>query len=374
MRANIKTREGQPLDGETLRGDVARIYGLDDFQSVTFALRDRGMVLGLKEKPWGPTYVRFGITLVDDLQGNSNYSLLANVTRTRLNALGAEWRNDIRIGHDAGFYSELYQPLDFRGRFFVAPSVTMRRKKLPFYDGAQRVAVYDVEDRTATLDFGMELGHWGEIRAGVERGTVHASVDAGAIDLPEGSIEHGGVRASLVVIRTDSPTIPREGGTLLVEYYGSRKALGGTDEYSKLSASGNYAVSRGRQTFIAGGAAGANLDTRLPAYDEFRLGGLLELGGFATGQLHGERYALFRAGTYRRLRDLPPAMGKGIYAGAVIEAGNAWMRDERATLANLHRSATLFVGADTIAGPIFISYARAETGDDRFYMTVGKTF
>ena len=40
----------------------------------------------------------------------------------------------------------------------------------------------------------------------------------------------------------------------------------------------------------------------------------------------------------------------------------------------MHPSATLILGADTIAGPMLLGYARAETGDDRFYLTVGKTF
>ncbi len=304
VRARVSTRPGQPFDGERLRADVARLYALDDFQSVTFAVREKdgenGVVIDMNEKPWGPTYVRFGVRLADDLQGNSNYSLVANVTRTRLNALGAEWRNDFRIGQNAGFLSELYQPLDFHGRFFVAPSVTVHREKFPFYDGPRRIAMYDVQERSAALDLGMELGHWGELRAGVVRGRANAAVDAGAVDLPEGTIDRGAARASLVISRTDSPTIPREGGMLVVDYYGSRKGLGGEQDYSRLSVDGAHFFSRGRQTVFIGGAGGTSLNSEIPA--------------------------------------------------------------------------TLIVGADTIAGPIFLGYARAETGDDRFYMTVGKTF
>lgn len=378
VRARIHTKTGEPLDGEQLRADVARLYALDDFQSVTFAVREKGdqqgLALDLKDKPWGPTYVRFGIRLEDDLQGNSNYTLLTNITRTRLNALGAEWRNELRIGHNAGFFSEFYQPLDFKGRFFVAPSVEVHKDKFPFYEGSRRVAMYDVEERSASMFVGMELGHWGAIRAGVVRGKVHAVVDAGALDLPEGTLNRGAVRASLVIIRTDSPTIPREGGTLQVEYYGARKALGSDDEYSKLAANANFAFSRGRQTFMVGGAGGTSLGSNVPAYDFFRLGGLLELGGFANGQLHGPRFAIARIGTYYRVRDLPAGIGTGMYAGALVETGNAWNEGDEVSLSNLHRSLTLFVGADTVAGPIMLGYARAETGDDRFYMTVGKTF
>jgi NTE family protein len=378
VRACVTTKAGEPLSVDDLRADVARLYGLDDFQSVTFSMRERngaqGLVMGLKDKPWGPTYVRFGIHLADDLQGTSNYSLIANITRTRINALGAEWRNDFRIGHNAGFFSELYQPLDFGGRFFIAPSFVSRREKFPFYEGTRRVAVYDVEDRSLAVDLGMSLGHWGEVRAGVTRGKVHASIDSGAIGLPEGTIDQGAMRASLVIVRTDSPTIPREGGQLFVQYYAARENLGAADQYAKLKLNGNFSLSRGRQTFFFGGAAGTNLHSDVPAYDYFRLGGLLELGGFAAGQLHGDRFALVRAGGYYRIRDLPAAFGRGLYVGALAETGNAWLPEEKVKLSELHRSATVILGADTLAGPILLGYARAETGDDRFYMTVGKTF
>lgn len=378
VRSRVTTKAGDTLDRERLRGDVARLYGLDDFQSVTFSVREKdgqqGLVVGLQDKPWGPTYVRFGIQLNDDLEGNSNYSLVANVTRTRLNALGAEWRNDVRIGHNAGFFSEFYQPLDFRGRFFVAPSFVARREKYPYYEGARRVAMYDVQERAAAVDLGMSLGPWGELRAGVERGTARADIDSGAVGLPEGTIDRGAMRAALVIVRTDSPTIPREGGALVVKYYGSRQALGAQDDYSKLAVDTNFAFSRGRQTFFAGGAGGTSLNSDVPAYDHFRLGGLLELGGFAEGQLRGDRFLVVRAGGYYRIRDLPATFGRGIYAGALVETGTAWLPGQEASLRGLHRSATLIAGADTIAGPILLGYARAETGDDRLYMAIGKTF
>lgn len=56
-------------------------------------------------------------------RGNSNYSLSVNHTRTQLNRLGAEWRNDFKFGINKGISSEFYQPLDYGGRFFIAPRI-----------------------------------------------------------------------------------------------------------------------------------------------------------------------------------------------------------------------------------------------------------
>ncbi|MGZ8795995.1 MAG: hypothetical protein ACXW2F_01525 [Thermoanaerobaculia bacterium] len=46
----------------------------------------------------------------------------------------------------------------------------------------------------------------------------------------------------------------------------------------------------------------------------------------------------------------------------------------RRSLNDLHRSVTAVIGAQTLIGPVLFGYGRAETGDDRFYLTIGKTF
>ena len=58
----------------------------------------------------------------------------------------------------------------------------------------------------------------------------------------------------------------------------------------------------------------------------------------------------------------------------LFEVGNAWPAGVRRSLNDLHRSVTGIVGAQTLIGPVFFGYGRAETGDDRFYLTIGKTF
>jgi NTE family protein len=375
IQSRLKTRPGRPLDGDLLRSDVTRLYGLDDFQEVTFALRDtetqHGLEVNLKDKPWGPTYMRFGINLTDDLRGQSSYNVVASINRTRLNRLGAEWRHDLKLGRELGFTSEFYQPLDFRGRFFFAPSLSIQRSTFPLFEDERRVAVFNVVQQSAVADLGMQFEDWGELRAGIFRGRVRAGVDAGKIDLPFGSVGIGGVRSTLSIVRTDSPTIPRDGFVVLVEYYDVKQSFGATDDYSRMSMNGYFAVSRGRQTFIAGGGVGTG--TNIPRYDEFALGGLLSLGAYAEGQIHGQRFGAARVGSYRLIRDLPADLGRGVYAGALIEFGSAWSSGDRA-FDDLRRSITALLGADTIIGPVLFGYARGDHSQGRFYVAIGKTF
>ena len=374
IRAKVETKPGKPIDNEVLRRDVNRLYGLDDFQNVTFGLDDaagrRSLVLRMQDKPWGPSYVRFGIKLDDDLKGDSSYDVVVSVNRTRINKLGGEWRNDLRIGRNLGIVSELYQPLDFRGRFFVAPGVQLLRNNFSVFDDeGRRTAVLDLAQRGANLDLGMQFEDWGELRAGVYRGRVNAGLDAGVIDLHGGSVDTGGVRSMLTIVRTDSPSIPTEGSLLVAQYVHSDPRLGASDAYSRLQASGYTVHTAGRQSFFAGAAAGTNLGSTIPRYDTFPLGGLLNLGGFAPGQIRGQRFALFRLGTYTIIRKLPAELGGGVYAGVVGEAGDAWD-----TSRELQHSITFITGADTVIGPVFLAWARADGGNQKFYVTIGKTF
>lgn len=373
IRAKIDTRPGKPIDADMLRRDVNRLYGLDDFQTVTFGITDiegqHSLVLNMKDKPWGPTYVRMGVNLDDDLKGNPSYDVVLDINRTRINRLGGEWRSDISIGRTLGIFSELYQPLDFSGRFFVAPSVQVVRNAFSVFENQQRIALLNLDQLGGTLDLGMQFEDWGELRAGVYRGRVRAGLGAGVIDLQGGSIGTGGLRGILTIVRMDSPTIPREGSSLQVQYLNSQRAIGATDSYSKLQANGYSVYTVRRQTFIAGFGAGTNLGTRIPVYDTFPLGGLLNLGAFAAGEIRGQRYALLRLGTYTLLAKLPATVGGGLYAGVIGEIGDAW--DVRR---DLHRSITLITGADTLIGPVLLAFARGDGSNQRFYVTIGKTF
>lgn len=373
IRRQMATGAGQQIDGEGLRRDVTRIYGLDDFKDVTFSLRDDTLTFNLTDKPWGPTYVRFGIFVHDDLEGESRASALVNITRTRLNRRGGEWRNDFRIGNGLGVESELYQPLDFRDRLFVAPSVRYRRGMFPLFEDERRIALIDYDLAELGADLGLQFRDWGSLRAGVYRSHFSAALHAGETDIPD-DVDLGGYRGSLHIVRTDSPTIPHEGGVVLVKYIDSRASHGGEDTYRKVSANAYGVVTRRHQTFLLGGEGGSSLGSHIPRYDEFSLGGLLSFGAFSEGQLHGQRYAVLRVGTYRRIRTLPLAVGGGVYAGGFAEIGNAWLEDESSTIDDVHSSLTLLLAADTIIGPVFLGYARADTSDTRFYLTIGKTF
>lgn len=386
IRHRIETRPGTQLDLDLLGKDVERVFGLDDFEQVRFdlveadadekepGLRREGVVFTVKEKAWGPSYLRFGLTFRSDLRGETGFTALMNVTSKQLNAHGAEWRNELRAGEDQGLLSELYQPLDYARRFFFAPRVEVRTETQAVYEDAAKVAEYRVTTAEAGVDLGVRLGRNGELRFGALRGADEARVKTGSPVLPSFDVHRGGFRFRLAVDSTDNAAIPRHGTLVDAELFVSRDALGAELlPYELFTLRFLKAISRGRHTLLVGADGGSDLGSELPSFEEFRVGGLLSFGGYAEGQLRGPVYAVARLGYHYRLFDEVPGVG-AVYGGIVLEAGDVWPRGEEVRFDDLRTSASALLMTKTFFGPLFLAYGVAEGGSGRFYLHLGRTF
>ncbi|HJQ97534.1 MAG TPA: patatin-like phospholipase family protein, partial [Candidatus Polarisedimenticolaceae bacterium] len=375
----MRVQPGDAVDVGALRDDLVRVFGLDYFSRVSLSFEPMTdgdtVVVRVEEKDWGPTYVRFGLEASDDLQGDAMYAVRASVTKTLLNRLGGEWRNDFQIGSVPLFRSELYQPVEFRGRFFVSPWIEILRQHPFLYDDAgNRFARYDVRSGTAGLDGGVQFGSAGEMRIGVTRSHVRAYADTGATGLPEYDLDAGGAHLQLRISTTDRPAIPTRGGEVTAGLDLSRQSLGAEADYDRATLGGALFFGAGRHTGFLIAQAASALGSTVPIYDEFALGGLFNLSGYAEGQFRGSYGGSAGAGYHFRIAALPAGLGKGVYVGGIAEGGNAWDTTAEISLDDLHYSFTVLLGADTIAGPVFFAYGAGEAGSTKLYLTVGRTF
>ncbi len=94
---------------------------------------ESGLEVRARRKSWGPTYLRFGLNLQDDFQGNSRYNAAARFVLTEINELGAELLTDVQIGSDPKIVSEFYQPIDATRTWFVAPSARIEARDLAIF-------------------------------------------------------------------------------------------------------------------------------------------------------------------------------------------------------------------------------------------------
>jgi NTE family protein len=377
IERRLKTRAGGPLDLPTLKSDLARIYELGDFEQVDYVLEQEGdrtrLVIRTREKSWGPNYLRFGLNMRNDFQGDTDFNIISRLTMTRLDPLGAEWRSDVEFGETRRVSSEFYQPLDFSGTFFVAPSVDYANAIVGVFEGDNRIADYQTRAISGSLALGAQLGRYGEARIGVIRGRVRGRPKVGDPALPVLIVPTAAYAARFVVDRLDEANFPHQGRAAGLDVYLSRRRLGANESYDWLAGSIVQVFSRGRHHFFMGLDGGTNLGSTIPFYDEFGAGGLFSLSGFKQGQLRGQLFGMSRAGYYRRSGKLSGVFGQGIYLGGWLEAGNAWAASRDVGLDDLHYAATLALGVDSFLGPIFIAYGHADGGHDAFYLSMGRS-
>lgn len=377
IRGRIHSRANEPFDERTMQLDLMRIYGLGEFEQVLFRLDPgaegrRMLRYDVKEKSWGPLYLAVGLNLRSDFERDAEWALLVNVTRRSLNALGAEWRNEIEFGSRQRVLSEFYQPLHAAGVLFLAPTVAYRSETEAVYEDEKHVADYDLKRTEAWVDFGIQLRRYAELRAGPVWGTGRAEVETGATNLPTVEADYAGWKIGLIVDRQDRTLFAREGYYLSVDGVSADAGWGGDVDFDKLSGTFRKFQSFGDHTFTVGLQGGTGFGDELPTFAQFKLGGPFSFAGLAEGQFRGSCLGVASLGYSYRLLQLPAQLGKGIYALSRVDVGNVWATDFDED--DLRYGGAVGLGADLSIGPLYVAYGRADEGYDCFYFSLGTVF
>ena len=375
--AVLETQVGKPLDQAVLDRDIRQLFGTGDFEHVGYRIIEgpgrRVLDIDAVEKTWGPNYLRFGLGLASDLQGQNTFDAAASYRRTWINALGGEWRTDVRIGATNGLSTELYQPLAAGSAFFVAPQVELERRTLDLFLESQRIARFDLRSLTAAFDVGTSVTKYGEARAGVVAGVTDASLDTGPPQFapPDARPHIGAYRIRAIFDQLDSANFPRFGFAASANVKLSSRSLGATDVYERWDADFLGAHSFGPHTFRVAGKAGGRFGSdELPAYDLFQWGGFLQQSGYPTGALLGEKLAFGRVEYSYKL--LNQRLLEGLYAGVSLEAGRVGAPVVPGNNAGLLKSAAVYVGADTPLGPFYLGYGISADGNHSAYLFLGR--
>ena len=378
VRAQVRTPLGEPLNLATLHQDLKRIYSIDTFEKADFHLAEKegrtDLRIETKEKSWGPHYLRFGMSLSDDLKGGAGYNLSGSLTSTALNRLGAEWVNAFQIGDTPTFASEFYQPLDTSLRYFVAPRIEYKSWNINRYADGARVAQYRATALEGGFDVGRQFENWGQLRLGIRRGYGDLEVRVGAPE-PKRRFNSGLIFSSFIYNRLDNFDFPHRGTTVDVIFALPREELGSDFSGKGLLVNWLTAKSFGRHTFLTGLIIQSVLDSDAPLQNSYALGGFLNLSGYADGELSGQHTGLARLVYYYRLG----GAGLGnfttqLYTGFSIEAGKAWANRGEINGHSLLYAGSLLVGAETYLGPLYLAYGQAEGGHHSLYLYLGHKF
>src|SRR5580658_6167389 len=339
---------------------------------------ESGLELRARRKSWGPNYLRFGLNLEDDFQGNSRYNAAARFILTEINELGAELLTDVQIGSDPKVVSEFYQPLDASRTWFVAPSARVEARDLTVYTDDVEVADFRDREVEADLDVGRNLGNWGEIRVGIHRTNGFTHVRLGDPDLVEQQYNNGEFFFKFSYDRLDNVHFPRDGQTFSLQWDANRTDLGADIASDKVQADWLMARSNGRNTILLWTSAGSTLDGRYSANalpEFYSLGGFFNLSGLAPDSLFGPQYAIARAIYFRKIG----RGGEGFfefpaYIGMSFEVGNTWEHRGDISYGSAHKDASVFLAFDTFLGPVYLGSGYDHSGNAAFYLFLGRTF
>jgi NTE family protein len=374
---DIKTRPGDDFDLAGLNQDLTRIYGRGDFSYVDYSIipdkDNANIIIGAETRPWGPGYLKLGLSVETDFSSISKIDVATSYRRTWLNDVGAELRVDTQFGYDTFIRSSIIQPMQFRDGGFVEPYIEAKRDFSQFYLQEIRAGEYEHQRLVTGLDLGVS-GKPGELRIGPFVSRIEGKPDFGIATpfLEEEQLTQVGIKMGGVYDQLDKIYFPRSGLRAAFDLTATETDWGAEDEYSKLRISLTAVKSYGEHSLSSHLEWGDEISGAddLPTYDVFELGGPGRLSGLYLDQLSGSRYRLASLHYYREISKLPPQIGHGVYLGGSLEAGrinDSLMEDPWDWI----YAGSLFWGLDTILGKLTLSFGINSLDQKSFYLRIG---
>jgi NTE family protein len=379
---------GKVADGDRLSKRVSELYGQGNLEIFDYRLMQNdplpgdppeyGLALSTRRNSWGPNYLRFGLQLQNDFEGNSSFNAAARGTLAEITKYGGEWTWDLQIGETPRVATEVYLPVGYRSRWFVAPHAQFQIRTLPIADDDQHIlAEYRVRSTDYGLDLGRELGNYGEVRIGAGRALGEARVRIGDPLLPPSSFDSHNFFAEYRYDSSDNVNFPRHGTTWQLGWTGERNGNADSESADLLVFDNLVARSWGRNTAIVWTTAGTRLDSDTDVVRSFfSLGGFLNMSGVTPDALVGPHFAIVRGIYYRQIGT---SSGQGfldvpVYLGASLEKGNVWDSRRDISFGSAKTNGSIFLGLDTFLGPVYFATGFDDGGNSAYYLFLGRTF
>lgn len=357
------------------------IFKNREFSTVDFSVIEedgkKGLLLKSQTTEWEPDILKFGFEAEDDIEGNDNYNVLFGYTMNSINRFGADWKNEAQFGLTNRFFTEFYQPFSPKlWTPFAAPWFEAKNTSVYIYEETQKVAEYRTREITGEFDLGFQFGRFGEMRIGIGRGSYHITPKIAPFDWPDEQIADAGYSGKLVIDTIDNLNFPRYGLYFEADGFLSDTNLGADYSYGMYQGKIAVPLTFGKSTImpLVKGGSCRSLDKELDGVVFFSLGGFQNLSGMYPDQIQGNQMLFGELQYFYRIWHLPKIIGKNIYAGFTLEAGNVWNDPDDRSLEDLIGAGSVFLGLETLIGPIYLAYGRAEGSQDAFYFYLGHMF
>jgi NTE family protein len=387
FEAKLQSQAGELFDTRKAEADARRLAASGDYTRADYRLvqgpAGETLLFDLQDKPWGPIYLRAGLDLHADFSGHSGFDVKLSHNHHWLTENGTEWRNFIQVGERPAIFSEIYHPLfrniDDRSDWFAAVYLSGDRQHRAVYAGEDGAEIAQFLRSTGQVgaDLGLPFGRLGELRAGflhLTTSTTPTLLSAQWTGPTQAQIwQEDGLRVRGVIDQLDYVNFPTSGYRLVGEgVVGTRRLQRQHSEHmARGSVAGTIVDTFGRCTFELHGALKLADENSLLVVDQYTLGGFQQLSGYRPDQLSGNAVLFGRLNWYTRLAN-SPVFARGFYVGASLEAGNAWTERSAMSLAHLRGGGSVYLGADTGLGPMYLGITYAPRGELGVALFIGR--
>ncbi len=378
---------GEPLDREQLLHDIANIYALGYWQTIDFEIENTdtgtGLLLKAKNRTWGGNKFKFGMNLITDMDGSSEFNIGGSYSLKGINSLGGEVYSRAQIGDTILLSGEFYQPLDLDSRFFIVPFIGWQDREVltlgPEFDEADTFGQWRVRDLRAQVAVGANLFWKSEIRLGVFRGLGEYEVDVASNKaLIEDNFDEGGLYVSYRFDSLDNSFFPTSGSFFHANYEWQDTAVGASNTFENWQLYGQTVFSFGNErdnTVLFTGRLAESKDATNEPQNYYQLGGLFNLSGASQNFFSGRQMAFVMAQYQRRLSNrsvLPIDMP--VYAGFSVEGGKLWSERSEIKFDDLTAAGSIYLAVDSPLGPLYLAYGRTNESFDAIYLSLGWPF
>jgi len=387
IKEEIRQKVGSPLDAKALREDILNLYHLTIFDSIEYSVKsiDGKNVLIITTTPsWNNRGdILFSLSLDDDFQGHSSYSLKVGYLMYGVNSLGAEWHTNVEIGKKQHYSTEFYQPLDHKQMFYVRPFLSY--EKMTYIVPTDSEGNQELESTGYGGGIGLGVNISRSFRSELN---VASYEDRSKVDFFQYKQTFTAHQMNLKFLydSLDNYSFPNSGFLGELRLKKDAKAWGSDYDYEQIYLTLQKPLSYFDNSFIVNMKFGkTNIitpvltpqgDKAITVYDKFSLGGMFNLSGYQSYTFEGNNM-VFGSLMYRyRIKNggFFGSLGMPLYAGATLESGTVWDDGENLSSSDLKYSGSVYVAADTPLGAFYLTYGVADSSHSSLYLTLGEKF
>jgi NTE family protein len=377
IERELASHVGKPLDPDKFDQELTYLLGNGRYSSIGYETVEKdgrpGLRVIVKEKDYSPPEVRPLIVIDGGQYDEIQFKLGARITFFDVGKFGAEWRNDIVVGSEHQLASEFYLPFGKKLEWFVAPRGFADNNQQNFFLQGDLLAVYRNRQAGGAVDFGFLPSRDIELRVGYLAANQKIYPTLGV--LPYGTLQ-GRVGTTSLRIRLDrrnDPIIPTNGSEVLFRssWFDANPGAASGFSLSELRMNKFIPVTKPSSIFVTGGG-GTTYTYHKTGFPPFDLGGGPDFVAYGKNEFLTNQYFLFKAGYIHPLWEMPPLIGKEIYAVAAAEGGKIY--DLPPGESTLPGDFSVSLIMNTIFGPVQIGGAAGATGHYKFFYQLGRVF